>query len=130
MKKILIVITFTFFLLTSFISFAREIPYTQDDRDRLIRVEEGQKAINQRIDDLIKRIESLQNFMLWGFGIIFGGMGLLIGFVIWDRKTALQPVIRKNRELEEREEKIERALKELAKKDPNIAEILKKIGLF
>lgn len=35
---------------------SREAPFTQDDRDRLIRLEtkvdEGQKALNQRIDDL------------------------------------------------------------------------------
>ncbi len=39
----------------------------------------------------------------------------LIGFVIWDRRSALAPAIRKTNELEEREEKIGRvkeALKE------------------
>lgn len=103
------------------------ISFTQDDRDRLIRleakVEEGQKSLQRQIDDL-------QTFMLWGFGILFGGMGILIGFVIWDRRTALSPAIKKSRDLEEREEKIERALKELAAKDPNVAEALKHAGLL
>jgi hypothetical protein len=68
--------------------------------------------------------------MLWGFGILFGGMGILIGFVIWDRRTALAPVIRKNKELEEREERLEKALKELAAKDLKVAEALRHVGLL
>lgn len=84
-------------------SYAKEIPFTQDDRDRLIRletkIEEGLKAVSQRIDNLEKRIDqridTLQTFMLWGFGLLFGGMGILIGFVIWDRRTALASAIKR-----------------------------------
>ncbi|MFV1977379.1 MAG: coiled-coil domain-containing protein [Candidatus Scalindua sp.] len=101
---------------------AGEVSFAQDDRERIIRLEEGQKALNQRIDDINKRfddvnkriddtnkriddlreeIRDLKTFMLWGFGILFGGMGILIGFVIWDRRTAIAPVAGKTRELEE-----------------------------
>jgi hypothetical protein len=108
-------------------SYAKEISFTRDDRDRLIRletkVEEGQKFIQRQIDDL-------KTFMLWGFGILFGGMGLLIGFVIWDRRTALAPAVKKAEDIEEKEEKIEKALKELATKDPKVAEALKHAGLL
>jgi len=141
MKISLIVITTFIILCAPTVSFPKAIPFTQDDRDRLIRLEtkleEGLKATNQRIDDLNKRIDDLnkridglQTFMLWGFGILFGGMGILIGFVIWDRRTALAPAIKKYKELEEKEEKIEKALKELAEKDPKIAEALKHVGLL
>jgi len=134
MKISLIVITTFIILCAPTVSFAKAIPFTQDDRDRLIRLEtkleEGLKATNQRIDDLNRRIDGLQTFMLWGFGILFGGMGILIGFVIWDRRTALAPAIKKYKELEEKEEKIEKALKELAEKDPKIAEALKHVGLL
>lgn len=116
---------------------AREIPYTQEDRDRLIRVEEGLKAVNKRIDDMNKRIDDLReeirdlkNFMLWGFGILFGGMGILIGLVIWDRRTALSPAMRKIKELEEKEERLERALKEFGYQDERLANILKRLGLL
>ena len=72
--------------------------------ERLARLEEGQKrldqridALSQRIDDLQKnlgeRIDELRQFMLWGFGVTFAGMFTLIGFVIWDRRTALNPAI-------------------------------------
>ncbi|MEO0254299.1 MAG: hypothetical protein ABIN20_02615 [candidate division WOR-3 bacterium] len=143
-KTIVLIILFTLFKAFS-PSFAKEVTFTQEDRDRLIKlevkVEEGFKMINQRIEDINKRIDDtkaslqkqiddLKSFMLWGFGILFGGMGILIGFVIWDRRTALAPAIRKNKELEEREERLERALKELAKKDPKVEEALKNAGLL
>jgi len=54
-------------------------------------------------------------------------MGILIGFVIWDRRTALAPAIKKNKELEERGDLLERALKEFAKVEPKLAEILKSL---
>ncbi|MFN3921252.1 MAG: hypothetical protein ACK4K4_02490 [Caldimicrobium sp.] len=100
-------------------SLSREVPFTQEDRERLIRLEEGQKAINQRIDDLKDLIY-----------LVLGGMIALIGFVIWDRRSALSPVLKKNKELEEQTNKIEKALKELAKRDPKIEEVLKYVGLL
>jgi cytochrome c-type biogenesis protein CcmH/NrfF len=146
-------------ILISFIAvnaYAKNVQFTQEDRDRLIRVEarieEGLKAVNQRIDGtnkriddvnsglnkriddlnsgLNRRIDELRDFMLWGFGILFVGMMTLIGFVLWDRRTALAPAIRKNKELEEREERLEKALREYARKEPGLAEILKNFGLM
>ncbi len=133
-------------------SYAREVSFTQEDRERLIRLEtkvdeglrsvnqrldeglrsvnqrldEGLRSVNQRIDDINKRIDDLRDLIY----VVIGGMIALVGFVIWDRRTALQPAVRKNKELEERQERIERALKELAKKDPDLAEILKGTGLL
>ncbi len=133
-------VVFIFLTLLS-LSFAKEIPFTLEDRERLIRLEEGQKALVQRLDetnkkmeelkaDLQRQIESLYTLMLWGFGILFGGMGILIGFVLWDRRTALEPAVKKARDLEEREERLERVLKKLARKNPDIAEALKEEGLL
>jgi peptidoglycan hydrolase CwlO-like protein len=85
--------------------------------------------INNRINDMNNRINDMNNRMLWGFGIIFAGMFALFGFVIWDRRTALAPAIRKNKELEEKQERIEKALKEFAMEEPKLAEILKQIGI-
>jgi len=116
-KVILILIILCFFNGAIF-PYEKEVPFTQEDRDRIIRLEEGLKSVNQRIDDtnkrleeglksvnqriddtnkrieeglksVNKRIDELRDFMLWGFGLLFGGMGLLIGFVLWDRRTAL-----------------------------------------
>ena len=124
MKKCFIIIALFFALLLP--QYATCGDFTQEDRERLIRldvkVEEGQKALQNQIDNL-------QTFLLWGFGILFGGMGVLIGFVIWDRRTAVEPVVRKSRELEEKEEKVVRVLKEYSRFEPKLAEILKALNL-
>lgn len=140
-----------FVLLLSFLlsyPLAKEVPFTLEDRDRIIRLEENQKEgfkalmqriddtnkriddINKRIDDTNKRIDDMISIMLWGFGVLFAGMMSLIGFVIWDRRSALAPAIRKTKELEEREEKIEKALKKLAEKNPEVKEALKEAGIL
>jgi len=123
--------------------------FTQKDRERLIRletkVEEGQKALQRQITELRsdmqrqtgdlragmqRQISDLRTLILWGFGILFGGMGLLIGFVIWDRRTALEPVAKKYRELEDQGEKYKKALKEYARGEPKLAEILRSLNLL
>ena len=106
--------------------FASAEQFTTQDRERIVRletnVETGTASIQRQLDDI-------KSFMFWGFGVLFGGMGILIGFVIWDRRTALEPVAIKSRELLEREEKLERALKEYAKKEPKLAAILRSLNL-
>ncbi len=122
------------------ITLAKEVSFTQEDRDRIRnvelkveRLEEGQKYLQKQIDELKKdtqrQFDELRTFLYWGFGILFGGMGILIGFVIWDRRTAVEPVARKIREIEEREERLEKVMKKLAKRDPEIEKILKEEGL-
>jgi len=107
MKRYLILSIIVISLMVPPLSQAEE--FTQKDRERLIRletkVEEGQKALQRQLTDLKvdtqRQTDDLKELILWGFGILFGGMGLLIGFVIWDRRTALEPVAKKYRELEE-----------------------------
>ncbi len=128
MKRVLILIIILLNSVT--LSLAKEIPFTQDDRDRLIRLEEGLKAVNQRIDSLDKRIDGLQGLMYVVIGAVIAQTIGIVGFVLWDRRTALAPAIRKNKELEEKEEKVEKALREYAKKEPRLAEILREVGLL
>jgi hypothetical protein len=105
---------------------SRVVPFTQDDRDRIIRLEEGQKSLQQQISDL----RNLVYVVLGGIIGLLAGMVGMVGFVIWDRRTAVAPVARKGKELEEREELIEKALKEYAKVEPRLAEILKSLKLM
>ena len=44
--------------------------------------------------------------------------------------TIFTPAIRKERELEERIDRLEKALREYAKKEPGLAEVLKNLGLM
>ena len=105
--------------------------------ERLTRLEEGQKSLEKRIDGLQSQINGLQsqisdlhNLVVGGFGIVFVGIFGLFGFVIWDRRTAITPVVRKTRELEEREELTVRVLKAYAEKEPRLAEIMRSLGLL
>jgi len=128
-----------------FNSYAKEIPYTDDDRERLIRVEvkleEGLKGSNQRIEGLEKRIEGverslnqridgLQNLLYIVIGAIIAQIIGVVGFVLWDRRTALEPAIKKNKELEERQNRVEKIVKEIAIRNPEVAEICKNLGLL
>ena len=58
------------------------------------RIEEGFKSLNQRIDDTNHRIDELRETLLWSSGVLFSGMLALVGFVLWDRRSALAPAVR------------------------------------
>jgi hypothetical protein len=136
MKKLKFIVIMALLLSGQWV-LAEEVPYTLEDRDRLIRVETKIEQIDKRFEQVDKRfaqverrIERLENVMMWGFGLLFTTMIGLVGFVLWDRRTALSPAIRKNKELEEREDKIEKVLREYAYKEPRLAEILRNLGLM
>ncbi len=117
-----------FLLLVALLSFyslstAKEVPFTQEDRDRLIRLEEGQKFLQKQIDKLRSDFRTYMS-------IVIGSIIALVGFIIWDRRTAISPVVKKTRELEDRSDKIEKVLKDLAKRNPEIEEALKRAGLL
>ena len=98
--------------------------------ERLTRLEEGQKGLQNQINGLQNQINSLRNLILGGFAVVFAGIFSLIGFVIWDRRSAISPVINKTREMEDQERLILRALKEYALKEPKMSEVLKSLGLL
>ena len=98
--------------------------------ERVIRLEEGQTRLEQRISDLAQRIDELRQFMLWGFGLTFTGMFALVGFVLWDRRTALAPAVRRFEDLQDRQRRIEEALRQLSKENPKLAESLRNLGLL
>lgn len=151
LKKLVVVL---FILLGVSVSNAVETAERISDREiieSLATLKEGLKNINQRLDDFKESqknlkedmnsfkedinslkvdINSLRDFMTWGFGVIFVSMSSLSGFVLWDRRSALAPAVRKNKELEEREEKLEKALKRLAVQDLKLADALRYVGLM
>lgn len=66
-----------------------EVPYTLEDRDRLIRIEaslqEFKASVDKRFEQVDKRFDQMMGFM----GIlasVFGGLvAVTIGFAVWDR---------------------------------------------
>lgn len=105
--------------------------------ERLTRLEEGQKSLQSQINDVQgqingvqSQIDGLRQLILGGFAVLFAGMFSLVGFVIWDRRSAISPVINKTREMKEQERLILRAMKEYALKEPKMCEVLKSLGLL
>ena len=165
MRKYLFIILFVSCSLTSFTQ-STSVPFTLEDRDRIIRTEAKIEATN---NDLNGKIESLRNEMNTRFEsmdtkfesmntkfesmdtkfdtkfesinvkleaqqkqldniyillfFILGAVFSLIGFVIWDRRTALKPVQRE-------QETILKVLKDYSKKHIDLSEILKKASVL
>jgi len=142
---------------------AEAVPFTLEDRDRLIRtettlqefkdsvdrrfeaIEQRFEAIEQRFDDSEKRsdgrlqdfqasvtgrLADLNRFLTILAGIFISLVIAVISLVIWDRRTALAPAMRRSQELELREDRIERALRTLAQKDQAMADALRQVGLL
>ena len=130
----------------------KSIPFTLDDRDRIIRTEQRIESMNlkidskvdglhsevnglrsemnarfagvdQRFDALDKRFDQLFNF-LWAFiGIFTAMMVSVFGFAFWDRKLSLAPIKMDNL-------KTLNILREFAEHQPKLREILKNAGLL
>ncbi|MBF0542584.1 MAG: hypothetical protein HQK91_14170 [Nitrospirae bacterium] len=149
---IFIILSISINIFIPYSSFAKNMPFTQEDRDRIIAIQEDQKSLQKQIDEfkidtnrqidiltenINKRFENvdrqfndIKTFMLWGFGVLFSMMVSLAGFVLWDRRNALAPAIRRADDIEEREKKLEAVLRELAGKDANVAEALRHAGIL
>ena len=119
MKYRFITLSFLVLLIGSFSYPAIAASPDEEIIERLIRLEEGQKALNYRFDDVNRRIDDFKGLLY----VILAGMFALVGFVIWDRRTALAPAVGRTRILEN-------ALKEFAKKEPKMAEVLKHLGIM
>ncbi len=92
--------------------------------------------MNKRFEDMNKRIEGLIKLMGWIILGMFGLIGVLIGLLIWDRRTAVSVAVKESeKRLEEKFslDKLPRlieALKELAKKNKEVAEVLRYFNLL
>lgn len=87
------------------------------------------------IGSLRTEITTLRNellgFMKWGFGLILSAMFILVGFILWDRRSTVKPVRDQIDELER--QKVDRliaAMKELSEADANVARVLRSVGLL
>jgi len=110
--------------------------------ESLIRMEEGIKANREMIVALRAEMGSLRQemgslrseilgFMKWGFGLLFSGMLILVGFILWDRRSTLKPVKDELDELERlKVDRLITAMKKLAEEDSKLAQVLRSVGLI
>ena len=117
--------------------------FNNDDRARMIRtetrLEELEKRMIERFEQVDKRFE--ENFTYIGYIIaLFGTMfAATIAFALWDRRTMIKPFETKIIEIESEIFKLKKeknngkilvALRDLAKTDIKLAEILKSHNLL
>jgi len=62
------------------------VPYTLADRDRVIRME-------VKLESQQMQLDNINNFLIWGFGIMFSMFLFMLGYMIWDRRTAMKPAL-------------------------------------
>ncbi len=105
----------------------KEIPFTLDDRDRIIRTEQKveslQSEVNSRFEAIDERFDQLFNFLWAIIGIFTTMMISVFGFAFWDRKLSLAP-------LKKQDQKILGVLVDYARTQPKLSEILKNAGLL
>jgi Flp pilus assembly protein TadB len=158
MKKIIFYRLFlTILVLFACTTMSNAQTFTQEDRARLIRTEtkleelekrmvEGFEQVDKRFEQVDKRFEQVDkrfedNFTYMGYLItLFGGMfAAIVAFALWDRRTKIRPFERKVSEIENEILKLKKdknsgkmlaALRDLAKTDLKLAEILKSHNLL
>jgi len=144
MKKIVIFL----FTILMFVQILDAGDFTQADRERLIRLEttlnmfmkntdkrfeDMRNYMDKRFDDMNKRFDQLYTF-LWIIVGIFTTLTLsVIGFAYWDRRTIIRRAKEETIEQLEKEGKLKQlieAMKELAKSDSKVAEVLRQFNLL
>ena len=86
---------------------------------RFEAVQDGIKATNARIDDLKDQYGYIMALLIF----IIGAMMSLIGFVVYDRRTAIKPVQRS-------QDRLEDILVEYSKENKKLRELLKNAGML
>ncbi len=141
-KKVLTI--FILLLLTGAVVQAQEqqiVPYTLADRDRFIRLETEMGSLriemnslrnemNARLDSQQKQIDDLKTLFFWGFSITITLIIFLLGYTIWDRRTALKLALTQAEEANNKARNQTTILREYARTHPDLAEILKTYGLL
>ena len=104
------------------------------------RFEAFQQQIDQRFEAVDQQLDKIWALMLVMIAGIFG----LIGYIVWDRKTALRPVEQRimaleaefHRDLEIQHEdgsrltRLVKVLREMAKSDEKLADVLRSFSLL
>ncbi|CAN2043861.1 hypothetical protein GMMP1_690007 [Candidatus Magnetomoraceae bacterium gMMP-1] len=99
-------------------------------KSQMLKFESQMIKQNENLNSQItKQNEHLNSLIIWMIGIFLGGMGLMIGLLFWDRKTAIAPVEEKVKEHSMMFEKMQKIIAKLVKKDSDLKEFTKQLGL-
>lgn len=143
MKKIIFLV---FFLSFFWFSNAQnqEVPFTLADRDRIIQTEVKVEGLSKEIGSLRNEMGSLRSemdakfeavnakidYMYWVQGVIIALIIFMLGYMIWDRRTALDPVKTDVEVLKRENEKMKSIFRFLSESQPQLREMLKTAGIL
>lgn len=143
--KPLVYISLLFLFLHCLPALAQEqqvvVPYTLADRDRAILTDAKISALEAKMDVKFEALETKMDvkfeavnaridYIFWLQGVIVALILFILGYTIWDRRTALQPALDKSSEAEAKSSNLIRVLREYSKKHADLAEILKTHGIL
>ena len=113
------------------------VPYTLADRDRAILTEAKVSALDVRFESIDKQfmymqkqIDDIKTLFYWGFGILITLFIFMLGYMIWDRRTAMRPALEQASKTEENSRNLISMLREYSKNHPDLAEILRAHGIL
>ena len=142
------VIFFAILLFTGNVFASKPVEFTQEDRDRIIRIETTLQVFMQQTD---KRFESMQNQMdkrfeqvdkrfdqlisfLWMIVSIFTTLVVaILGFAIWDRRTIISRAKEEALEAVRAESKLDdilKAMRRISEVDSNWKTVLSQLNLL
>ncbi len=137
MNKVVFIFLIVLIFCNATTAFCKEVPFTLEDRDRIIRLEAKLDEIDKRFEQMDKRFEQIDKrfeqviSFLWILTTIFIAItSATIGFAFWDRKTSLKPIEEKVTINEEKLEHALAALRKLASVDKKVHAILKEFNLL
>ena len=137
MNKVVFIVLIVLIFCNATTAFSKEVPFTLEDRDRIIRLEAKLDEIDKRFEQMDKRFEQIDKrfeqviSFLWILTTIFIAItSATIGFAFWDRKTSLKPIEEKVTINEKKLEHALAALRKLASVDKKVHAILKEFNLL
>ncbi|MBP8177739.1 MAG: hypothetical protein KBG92_02045 [Spirochaetes bacterium] len=137
MNKVVFIFLIVLIFCNATTAFSKEVPFTLEDRDRIIRLEAKLDEIDKRFEQMDKRFEQIDKrfeqviSFLWILTTIFIAItSATIGFAFWDRKTSLKPIEEKVTINEKKLEHALAALRKLASVDKKVHAILKEFNLL
>ena len=129
----------------------QEVPFTLADRDRLIQTEARLESLSVEVGSLRNDMNSLRNemnslrnemdarfeavnakidYMFWVQGVIIALIIFLLGFIIWDRRTAMAPMRADIELLKMETERVKSGFRVIAEDKPTLREKFKNAGIF
>ena len=110
------------------------VPYTLADRDRAIltdaKISTLEAKIEFKFESQQRQLDDIKTLFYWGFGILITLFIFMLGYMIWDRRTAMQPALLQASKAEENSRNLILTLREYSKKHSDLADILRSHGIL